>query len=74
MNPAKRKKLLRLKLSQQKQEVTVVEPKVEKVISVVQETASVPVSELEMGLKLTDESVDFKKEKDKKKKTTTQEP
>jgi hypothetical protein len=75
MNPAKRKKLYRLELAQQKQEVTPVEQKTETTISVIQETPKTAVSDLELGLKVleTTETVDSKKEKDKKKKTTTQE-
>jgi hypothetical protein len=75
MNPAKRKKLYRLELAQQKQEVTPVEQKTETTTSVIQETPKTAVSDLEIGLKVleTTETVDSKKEKDKKKKTTTQE-
>jgi hypothetical protein len=73
MNPAKRKKLYRLELVQQKQEVAPVQQKIETIAPVVQETVSMPVAELEMGLKVSDsvESADSKK--DKKKKSLTQE-
>jgi hypothetical protein len=73
MNPAKRKKLLRLELAEQKQAPTPVQQKTETFVPVLQETVSMPVTELEMGLKVYDsvESIDFKK--DKKKKSLTQE-
>ena len=72
MNPAKRKKLLRLELAQQKQEVTVVQQKIETLVPVVQETVSVPVTELEMGLKVSDSAETVDPKKDKKKKSLTQ--
>ncbi len=73
MNPAKRKKLLRLELSQQKQQLAPVQQKVETIAPVVQEVVSQPVADLEIGLKVSDpvETVDSKK--DKKKKYLTQE-
>ena len=73
MNPTKRKKLLRLELTEQKQVSAPVEQKVETLAQVIQQTVTAPVAELEMGLKVSDsiETIDLKK--DKKKKTTTQE-
>jgi len=73
MNPAKRKKLLRLELAEKNQELTaapesVKQIKVETVTQVVEQLTSVESSNLEMGLKLIEDS-----KKDKKKKTTTQE-
>ncbi len=73
MNPAKRKKLLRLELAQQKQEVAPVEQKVETLAPVIQQAASAPVAEFEMGLKVSDSVETLDSKKDKKKKSLTQE-
>jgi hypothetical protein len=73
MNPAKRKKLLRLELTEQKQVSAPVEQKIETLAQVIQQTTTVPVAELEMGLKVSDSSETIDLKKDKKKKSLTQE-
>lgn len=76
MNPTKRKKLYRAELAKQKQEVMqpviVAETKKES-LQVVQETASLADSALEMGLKVLDSTeTSESSKKDKKKKSFTQ--
>ncbi len=73
MNPAKRKKLLRLELAEQKQISAPVQQNVETFAQVIQQTTTVPVAELEMGLKVSDSSETIDLKKDKKKKSLTQE-
>lgn len=89
MNPAKRKKLYRLGLVEQNQQVAVVETVVEekketltaaqatKTAEVIQEISSVETAETPIALRLTDPVSDeavleVKKEKDKKKKWSSQ--